>query len=237
MKHPFKIALLLFIFPIFNSVAAQDNKKLNHIGEFSCEGEYIKDYFVFKEGDTFHLFYNVGDASPTHQNWQDSNNEKAFGHATSKDLKNWQYHPRLLQVIPKSWEGQVVSAPSILKYKGVNYMVYTGFDDRAFGKQTIGLATSKDLYKWDRCKHNPINTAPPSWTIIRSNTWVDFRDAHIIRYKDEFLMFTMTITNKGEGAIALSISKDAVKWKDLWPVLITFAKPESPCLFKHDSTY
>lgn len=235
MKQNFKLAFLLFFFLIFSTIVAQENKKLNHIGEFSREGEYIKDYYIFKEGDTFHLFYNVGDASPT-QDWQEPNNEKAFGHATSKDLKTWEHHPRILQVIPKTFEGQVVSAPSIVKYKGIFYMVYSGFDDRITGVQSIGLATSKDLYNWDRCKSNPVNTAP-DWTIRHSNGWIDFRDAHIIRYKNEFLMFIMTTTKKGEGAIALSSSKDAIKWKDLGPALITFDQPESPRVFEHKGTY
>jgi sucrose-6-phosphate hydrolase SacC (GH32 family) len=236
MKQTFKLALLLFIFPIFSSVEAQENKKLNHIGEFSREGEYIKDYYVYKEGDTFHLFYNVGNASLITQEWTRPENEKAFGHATSKDLNNWQHHPRILHVVPKSWEGQVVSAPSILKYKGVYYMVYTGFDDRVFGKQTIGLATSKDLYNWERYEKNPINVAP-DWVIKKPNGWVDFRDAHIIRYKNEFLMFTMATTTKGEGAIALSVSKDLKTWTDKGPALITFNQPESPRVFKHKRTY
>ena len=155
MKHIFKLTLLFFVFPIFSTVLAQENKNLHHIGEFSREGEYVKDYFVIKEGDTFHLFYNVGDASPT-QDWQEPNNEKEFGHATSKDLKTWEHHPRILKVIPNSFEGQVVSAPSIVKHKGIFYMVYTGFDDRILAAQSIGLATSKDLYNWERCKSNPI---------------------------------------------------------------------------------
>jgi sucrose-6-phosphate hydrolase SacC (GH32 family) len=235
MKKRFTILSLLLLFSIFVSAVAQKNEKLNHIGEFSREGEYIKDYFVFREGDTFHLFYNVGDASPT-QDWQESNNEKAFGHATSTDLNNWQHHPRILRVIPDSWEGQVVSAPSILKYKDVYYMIYTGFDDRVFGKQTIGLATSKDLYNWERYENNPIQEAP-EWVRRNPNGWIDFRDAHIIRYKKEFLMFTMATNTKGEGAIALSVSNDLIHWKDMGPALITFDQPESPRVFKHKETY
>jgi beta-fructofuranosidase len=235
MKHRFKLALLLF--PFFSTIVSQENIKLNHIGEFSREGEYMKDYFVYKDGDTYHLFYNVGVASSVTQEWTEPENEKAFGHATSKDLNNWQHHPRILHVIPNSWEGQVVSAPSILKHKGVYYMVYTGFDDRAFGVQTVGLATSKDLFNWERYENNPVNTAPPSWTIVHPNGWIDFRDAHIIKHKNEFLMFTMTTTNKGEGAIALSVSKELKNWTDLGPTLITFHQPESPMVFKRKGTY
>ena len=128
------------------------------IGEFSREGEYVKDYYVFREADTFHLFYNVGNAGETQQ-WFEAGNEKAFGHATSKDLKTWEHHPRVLEAVPGSWEGMVVSAPSIIKHNETYYMFYTGFDDRVPGKQTVGLATSKDLFTWERHPGNPVYEA------------------------------------------------------------------------------
>jgi len=56
------------------------------------------------------MFYNVGNAGQS-QDWQETGNEKAFGHATSTDLVNWQHHPRVLPVVPGTWEGNVVSAP------------------------------------------------------------------------------------------------------------------------------
>ncbi len=206
-----------------------------HIGQFERAGEYMKDYYVFKEGDTFHLFYNVGVAGPT-QDWQAPGNEKAFGHATSKDLVNWQQHPRILPVVPGTWEGQVVSAPSIVKHGGKFYMVYSGFDDRVVGKQSIGLATSANLFDWERHPANPVYTAPP-WTTVHPNGWIDCRDAHIVRYRDEFLLFTMVTTKEGKGAISLASSPDAVKWQDLGPAVITFSQPESPRVFEHQGTY
>jgi len=235
MKRTFNLVLLLFVVGTGTIVKAEEKQSPRHIGEFSRDGEYIKDYYILKEKDTFHLFYNVGDAGLT-QDWQEPNNEKAFGHATSKDLKNWEYHPRILKVIPNSWEGQVVSAPSVVKFKDTFYMVYTGFDDRVLGKQAIGLATSKDLFNWERSRNNPVLTAP-EWTKINPNGWLDFRDAHIIRYNNEFLLFTMTTTKEDKGAIALASSPDAKNWKELGPALITFSQPESPRVFEHKGTF
>ena len=203
------------------------------IGEFSREGEYLKDYYVFKEADTFHLFYNVGIAGESQQ-WFEAGNEKAFGHSTSKDFKTWQHHPRVLNAVPKSWEGMVVSAPSIIKHDGTYYMFYTGFDDRVPGKQTIGLATSKDLFHWERHPRNPIYEAPP-WADRRADGYIDCRDSHIIKYGDEFLLFTMVSTSKsaGKGAIALAVSKNLIDWEDLGPAVETFKEPESPRVFQH----
>ena len=206
-----------------------------HIGEFSRDGEYLKDYYVFKEGDTYHLFYNVGTAAEV-QNWEQPGNEKAFGHATSKDLKTWEHHPRILEVVPGTWEGEVVSAPSIIKHDGTFYMFYTGFDDRVTGKQSIGLATSKDLFNWERHPGNPVYEAPP-WTARNQSGWLDCRDAHVIKSGDEFLMFTMVTTAEGKGAIALASSSDLIAWKDLGPAVVTFTTPESPRVFEHDGFY
>ena len=205
------------------------------VGEFSREGEYVKDYYVFREGDTYHLFYNVGTAAEV-QNWEQPGNEKAFGHATSKDLKTWEHHPRILEAVPGTWEGEVVSAPSIIKHDDTYYLFYTGFDDRVHGKQSIGLATSKDLFNWERHPGNPVYEAPP-WTARNESGWLDCRDAHVIKYGDEFLLFTMVTTAEGKGAIAVASSSDLVKWADLGPAVVTFTTPESPRVFEHDGTY
>ncbi len=235
MRPILKIFSALVIIGLYTPVQAQEPKNSRHIGSFSREGEYIKDYFILKADGIYHLFYNVGKAGPT-QSWQQPGNEKAFGHATSRDLNHWEHHPRILPVVPNSWEGQVVSAPSILKHDGVYFMVYTGFDDRVVGKQTVGLATSTDLYNWKRYEGNPVYEAL-DWTKVNPNGWSDCRDAHIIRYKDEFLMFTMTTTKEDKGAIALASSPDAREWTDLGPALITFSQPESPRVFHHEGTY
>jgi predicted GH43/DUF377 family glycosyl hydrolase len=205
------------------------------VGEFSREGEYLKDYYVYLEGDTFHLFYNVGNAGESQQ-WFEAGNEKAFGHATSKDLKTWEHHPRVLEAVPGTWEGMVVSAPSIIKHDGTYYMFYTGFDDRVPGKQTIGLATSKDLFQWERYAGNPIYEAP-EWAEKRPDGWIDCRDSHVIKYGDEFLMFTMVTTKEGKGAIALASSKDLLKWEDLGPAVTLFKEPESPRVFEHGGKF
>ena len=205
------------------------------VGEFSREGEYVKDYYVFLEGDTFHLFYNVGNAGQSQQ-WFEAGNEKAFGHATSKDLKTWQHHPRVLEVVPGTWEGMVVSAPSIIYHEGLYYLFYTGFDDRVPGKQTIGLATSKDLFAWTRHPGNPVYVAP-EWAVGRPDGWIDCRDSHVLKYGDEFLLFTMVTTKEGKGAIALASSKNLTEWKDLGPAVVTFKEPESPRVFEHGGSF
>ncbi|HYN04817.1 MAG TPA: hypothetical protein VE359_20365 [Vicinamibacteria bacterium] len=215
--------------------AASDIPPGRAIGEFSREGEYIKDFFVQRDGDTYHLFYNVGAAGPE-QDWQAPGNEKAFGHASTRDLKTWTHHPRILPVVPGSWEGQVVSAPSIVRTGDGFLMAYTGFDDRVLGRQSIGLATSRDLFTWERVKANP-RVSAPAWTMIRPSGWLDCRDGHLIRHGDELLLYYMTTTSENRGAIGLASSPDGAAWKDLGPALVTFDQPESPSVFEHNGVY
>jgi hypothetical protein len=51
-------------------------------------------------------------------------------------------------------------------------MFYTGFDDRVPGKQSIGLATSRNLFDWKRHTGNPVYEAPP-WAERRADGWVE----------------------------------------------------------------
>ena len=101
----------------------------------------------------------------------------------------------------------VVSAPSIIQHDGLYYMFYTGFDDRVPGKQTVGLATSKDLFEWKRHPGNPVYEAP-DWAERRPDGWIDCRDSHVLKNGDEFFLFTMVTTKDGKGAIALASSKN-----------------------------
>jgi predicted GH43/DUF377 family glycosyl hydrolase len=130
----------------------------------------------------------------------------------------------------------VVSAPSIIKHDGTYYMFYTGFDDRVPGKQTVGLATSKDFFNWERHPGNPVYEAP-EWAERRPDGWIDCRDSHVVKYGDEFLLFTMVTTKEGKGAIALASSKNLVDWEDLGPAVTTFKEPESPRVFEHDGKF
>jgi sucrose-6-phosphate hydrolase SacC (GH32 family) len=104
------------------------------------------------------------------------------------------------------------------------------------GKQAIGLATSKDLFTWERHPGNPVYEAPP-WTKRNPNGWLDCRDAHVIEHDGEFLLYTMVTTAEDKGAIALASSKDLTQWQDLGPAIVTFTTPESPRVFEHDGTF
>ena len=61
------------------------------VGFFEKPGEYIKDFFFLKDGDTYHLIYGRGVAAPK-QSWMLPGNEDTFSYATSRDLWQWEHH-------------------------------------------------------------------------------------------------------------------------------------------------
>jgi hypothetical protein len=182
-----------------------------YIAKFIVPGQYFKDFYFLKENGIFHLFYNVGKAGPT-QDWGIPGNEQDLGHATSSDLVNWIHHNRVIPIIPGTWEGTCISAPSIVKVGDNFKMTYTGFD--ANGCQRIGLASSDDLFNWTRYP-NPVYEGP-AWTNWRPDGWADCRDADLVEYNGNFLMYTMVTPRLGSyGAVAVAKSSDLIHWTDL----------------------
>lgn len=202
-----------------------------YYSEFSHDGYYVKDYFVFRNPDdrVYHLFYNIGKADGK-QDWRQPFNEKQFGHATSKDLKTWEIQDYILPVVPDTWESDVVSAPFVVKHDGKFYMAYTGFGKGA--NQRMGIATSDDLFHWERAPENPVAVGP-EWSGWKESGWADFRDPALLKWKDQWLAFN---TVKGKG-VAISTSKDLIAWEHLpreKAVYATWRNPESALAFEHD---
>ena len=212
-----------------------DSVSPKHYAEFRHADRYLKDFYVYKNGDTYHLFYNIGLADGK-QEWQQPGNEEMFGHATSKDLRKWEYHPGVLITQPLGWEEATVSAPSIVKRDDGNYyMAYTGFDRNA--NQQMGLAVSKDLFEWKRVAANPIARGP-SWSSWQPGVWADFRDPDLFPMADGFTyMFNTVHVPDVGGAVAISRSKDLLEWEDLGPqraLYPGFHAAESARAFLHD---
>jgi hypothetical protein len=201
------------------------------LGHFERAGEYVKDFFVFKNGSEYHLFYNVGTADGK-QEWMSPGNEESFGHASSRDLQTWEHHPRVMHVQGTEWEGKTVSAPSILRAGDRFSMIYTGFDKQAHGCQRIGLATSPDLFHWTRYEHNPVYEGP-AWSLWKAGTWADCRDGHIIEHDGKYYLFSNVRHKDGKGGIAIARSADLKHWQDLGPAIRVDGMPESPVVFKH----
>ena len=99
---------------------------------------------VWKEGDTWYLFYERNDADV----WL----------ATSKDLKIWtnvQDEP-VLNSGPEAYDQFAVAFNQVIKYKGLYYAYYHASAFKDWREWTTNVAVSKDLIHWKKYGANPI---------------------------------------------------------------------------------
>ena len=160
---------------------------------------YINDHtFVRAEDGTWHLF------GITHPEPANPLDEKFFAHATAPGLLGpWTKQPPVLQADLNAHE-TLVWAPYCFFYQGLYYMYYcAGGDDHT--KYQIHLATSKDLWKWERSPANPI--------VIDG---FDARDPMVLQVNDQWILYycATTTPSGGHHNVKAIMSKDLLKWSD-----------------------
>lgn len=220
-------------------------------------GRYLNDHCLVWGHEAWHLFSIVGRSAAAPADSGAQLNESTLLHATTPDLETWTIHEDVLPATTTWPEGGVLFAPNVHEHNGVFYMLYTTCDERAI--QRICLATSRDLFAWERYAGNPVIVPSISWS-----AWPDFalkepdgersfggcRDAHILRLDDgRFVAYWVSRLRQdrsGEGmcCVAASISHDLVHWQEVGPVFAhhEFHRPltrevESPCVVRKDGRY
>ncbi len=134
---------------------------------------------IFKEKDTWYLFYN---AKNKEERWIEQT-----GMATSKDLFHWERCKQnpVLRVGNDTWDGRFLSDPYIVKHDNQWVNFYFGYD---YGHAQEGLAFSKDLVNWEKV-NDPIITSGAIGEI-------DERHAHkasIVYYQDTLYHFYCSV--------------------------------------------
>jgi len=192
---------------------------------------------------SYHLFYIllndlISDSS-----------QVILGHARSSDLMDWEVVPSVLHVRPGAWDGKYIWAPTIVAQDDSFFMFYTGVDSAY--RQKIGLATSHDLYTWNRYLPGPVLSCQDvSWSQCEDTTGYgkDFRDPFVMPDPDTEGSWLMYYATRGSGAPTvmvpgLATSSDLTHWNDAGPLwsATTFWKShptfESPHLFEHAGTW
>lgn len=221
--------------------AAKDH---NSFAEFHHPGHYMKDHHIEKVGNTYHLIYNVGTNNLL--GWTHEGQEDTFGHATSTDLMQWTVKEPVFHKIPGGWEGATISAPSILPVKGRFVMAYTGFASHPKGHEQMGIAYSDDLLSWKREAANPVMSASQlPWLKVNEERGSNFRDPHIIAYKDGFIAYNTIqfidrrdVRKRHLGGISMTFSKDLIHWEDRGMAYEPIRGiPESCCVWRRDDWY
>ncbi|HEY0257108.1 MAG TPA: family 43 glycosylhydrolase [Candidatus Methylacidiphilales bacterium] len=167
---------------------------------------YINDHtFIRADDGQWHLF---GITHPEPANGLD---EKFFAHATAPDLMGpWTKQASVLQADPAAGEA-VVWAPYVFKYEDKYWIYYCG-GGASHDKYRIQLATSSDLFIWERSPANP----------MLIDGW-DARDPMVLKVADDWVLYyCATSTPQGGNHTVKSVkSKDLLRWTDPTEVFST----------------
>lgn len=192
---------------------------------FTLDDHWVWDFWLADDGEDFHMFYlhapkSLGDPDLRHRNAR-------FGHATSRNLSEWvDLGPIFTPGRPgdfdetATWTGSVLQGPD-----GLWRMFYTGSRfinaDANTNIETIGVATSSDLYTWT--KHpGPLTRADPRWyETLGTSTWPEeaWRDPWVFAGPDGdgWHMLVTARANHGpdddRGVIGHATSPDLENWE------------------------
>lgn len=211
---------------------------------FSLPDKWVWDAWYIRDGETTHMYFlqapkSVGD--PAHRHYYAS-----IGHATSKDMYNWQYHGTTLTPSGgpawddlATWTGSVLARPD-----GSWIMYYTGTSRAERGHiQRIGAAISDDLFTWEKIGPRPLLEADPAfYGKFGDAGCVDeaCRDPFVFQIENDerWHMFYTASGKRREvnenGVIGYAVSDDMVTWQAHPPVVdLSLAQElEVPEVFK-----
>lgn len=133
----------------------------------------LGDIDVFAHGDELHVFYLC---IPSHDRVE---------HLVSKDGLTWREAPHAIHTgNPGEFDSDQIWTMGVFEKEGVFHMLYTGLSSRERGKvQRVGLATSHDLYTWEKYPGNPVACADPRWYHAEpgQKQRVDWRDPFVFQ--------------------------------------------------------
>lgn len=191
---------------------------------FNLSDHWVWDFWLADDGMNHHLFYLHAPKSLENPDLRHRN--ARIGHATSTDLVNWTNHGLAFDAgTPGSFDGSATWTGSIIKDPtGTWRMYYTGSrflsPDSAANIETIGLATSPDLFTWTK-QAGPIVTADPTlYETLGTSSWPEeawrdpwvFWDATNQRWQMLITARSKTGTEPDRGIMALATSADLDTW-------------------------
>jgi len=189
---------------------------------------YINDHCFIKGPDNrYHLFGITHKKEIVPPPWA----EHSFAHASQAEILDapWEKHPRVLNV-DKGLGETHLWAPHIIQKDGTYYMFYAG--GGGHWDSMLNLATSKDLFHWDRAPVNPL-----------FRDFYDARDPMVLKYGDDYLLYYCKTCSKTDhrSTVALRRSKDLLHWSEPesalalsdYPRLVNSGHTESPFVFAY----
>ncbi|HLI04100.1 MAG TPA: hypothetical protein VKU93_07495 [Terracidiphilus sp.] len=170
---------------------------------------YINDHsFIRDHAGTWHLF-GITATEPAKPN-----RERFLLHATAHDLYGpWTKHAPVMQADPAENE-TVIWAPHVIEHEGRYWMFYCG-GGASHAQYRINLATSSDLFSWNRCPSNPL--------IVDG---FDARDPMVLRVGSQWVLYYCATESPAGGnhVVAAVTSSDLIHWSNR---RIVFRSPEA----------
>ena len=162
---------------------------------------YINDHcFIPDPEGTWHLF-GITHEEPA-KAWEEDN----LAHATSMNLTQfpWRKQPFALSVIEDPWGEVHLWAPHVVYNDGTYFMFYCA-GDKDPTKYKIHLATSADLWRWERHAENPVVA-----------DGFHARDPFIMKVGDEWIMYYTATSDpaRGNHVVARQTSTDLIHWSE-----------------------
>ncbi len=216
-------------------------QKFKHV--YKPEGRYVNDHCFINQGETVHLYHIDGEVG---KGCYDIGNETVIGHATSSDLVNWTRHqPALVSDAGLAHEERGVFAPYVIKKGDIYVMLYSSHNMKK--AQYICMATSKDLFNWNRYEQNPVIIPKQEYAFWEESKACSCRDPHIFEEDEGYFVYWVADMNKDSevSCITLSTSGDLINFVEKGPVLekrhsfdeAFTMKTESPCVIKRHGLY
>lgn len=191
-------------------------------------GHHIGDSWFFVHDRRIHCYFLVcTDVVPRHTAWD-------IGHASSVDLKSWEYHGVVLtRGAPESWDGLCLATGTVIRHGGRFWMAYTG---NWFGPSpAVGVAVSDDLHRWTKLATNPVTAIDERFYTADSRgrrVFPHWRDPFLFEV-DGRVHQLVCATAKHEsgpaGAIGVARTSDMMTWKLLPPLRVTPFAEELEC--------
>jgi beta-fructofuranosidase len=127
------------------------------------EDDWVWDSWVADDGDLFHLYFlkaprALGDPALRHTS-------ATVGHATSRDLRTWDYLGQCLGPAETGFDDLAVWTGSVVAAEGRWWMFYTAISTAGHHvfDQRIGAAVSDDLHNWRRVGDQPTLHVDRRW--------------------------------------------------------------------------
>jgi len=196
---------------------------------YAPEDRYVWDYWLVREGPTYHLFHlqaprSLGDPDRRHEH-------SSIGHATSTDLVNWTTRPGVLQ--PDTHD-TTTHTGSVVWHDGRYVMLYSGW---SHGRRAVFRAESIDLDTWHKSPREPVLRPDARW-YDAAGTWAD---PYLIADPDHpgaWLVYVKATDRRHPsglgGCVGAARTRDLRNFEVLEPVWSpgTVREPEVPAVYR-----